>query len=346
MNPTRSKQLIQLSNRVFTGGQRLAQPEYLAKIQRFLLLLLLLWGVRSSVHMFWAIWPIPVIDAPNSVLINPVNSAAVAAPPEVIDVSSLLGLGLFGLPVPEAAVLASVALASNPREGLEQGARESSLDLTLTGIVASTEDGLGIAIIETNKLESNYAVGDALPISGSVKVAKVMPTQIVLDNNGTYELLRLFDKPIASISVTGGVVMDRNPSQVQSDTGVGQKSVTTPDNSAQIRIDTPESIDLALSYRQQLYDNPQSLSELVIVSAVRNEGGLRGYRVGPGRSPEQFRTLGFEAGDIVVAVNGMPLSDPANALRLYQTMRDATDATFDVERQGTSVSISVSLGSL
>ena len=81
-------------------------------------------------------------------------------------------------------------------------------------------------------------------------------------------------------------------------------------------------------------------------AALRAVAQEAGYRVAPGRDAEQFTALGFKAGDIVTAVNGYTLSDPTNTVRLYQLMRDATDATFEVERDGSPVSISVSLSSL
>ena len=40
------------------------------------------------------------------------------------------------------------AAQDSSREGIEKGARETRLDLILRGVVASTEDGLGHAIIE------------------------------------------------------------------------------------------------------------------------------------------------------------------------------------------------------
>ena len=103
---------------------------------------------------------------------------------------------------------------------------------------------------------------------------------------------------------------------------------------------------LATNYRDQLYSDPQSLAGLVSISAVQADGNLKGYKVSPGRDAAQFTALGFEAGDIVTAVNGYALSDPSNTLRLYQLMRDATDATFDIDRKGSPVSINVSLSNI
>jgi len=337
----RSARLNQARGGVLAAARLLAEPQYFARLQQVLLLLLLVWSVQSAVRLLWAMWPNSSIEAPATALINPVRSADVGSESVAVDLTSLLGLGLFGDPVPEAVLAETSAATETAREGIEQGARETRLDLTLTGIVASTEDGLGTAIIENKNSQATYSVGDTLPVTGSVTVAKVMPTQVVLDNNGTYELLTLFDQSVTGRLVNTPKAVSLNATQPPSVPRAG-----VSETGAQVRVDSAESARLAAQYREQLYENPQSLAELVTVAAVRDEAGLRGYRVAPGRNPAQFNSLGFQAGDIVTAVNGLALSDPANTLRLYQTMRDATAATFDVERQGASVTISVSLGDL
>ena len=82
------------------------------------------------------------------------------------------------------------------------------------------------------------------------------------------------------------------------------------------------------------------------MSAVNDENGIYGYRVAPGSDATAFKALGFESGDIVTAVNGLDLSDPANTVSLYQSMRDATEATFELKRGDTMLTLSVSLGQL
>ena len=58
---------------------------------------------------------------------------------------------------------------------------------------------------------------------------------------------------------------------------------------------------------------------------------------------EQFEQLGFKPGDLITGVNGIPLDDPANTVRLYQTMRAASEAVFDLERENQQLTVSVSL---
>jgi general secretion pathway protein C len=100
---------------------------------------------------------------------------------------------------------------------------------------------------------------------------------------------------------------------------------------------------LALSYRDRLYQNPQSLAEVVSVSAVREDGELLGYRISPGKDPGQFEQLGFKPGDLVTGINGIALNDPANTMRLYQAMRSASEAVFELKRENQQLTVSVSL---
>ena len=87
------------------------------------------------------------------------------------------------------------------------------------------------------------------------------------------------------------------------------------------------------------------LSDLVQVQAVQGPEGLRGYRVEPGKNAKEFMAMGFEPGDVVTAVNDLPLSDPGNGVRLYGLMRTAAEARFTIERDGSELTLSVNLQS-
>ena len=318
----------------FRGLYRwVADEQRLLMLQRGLIAVLVVWAVNSMANTVWALIPSSPVEVSKSVVINPPPSTADASGGvEAIDVSSILGMSVFGAAEPsEVQDLAPVNAVATPREGIENGARETSLALTLTGIVASTTDGLGSAMIEARKKQELYSVGDDLPASGKVTLAKILPKQVVIDNNGTYELITLFDDNgiVGIVQSTSSELPNR-----------------TPALTAEVSTNQSERQQLAANYREQLYSDPQSLAGLVSISAVQSDGGLKGYRVAPGRDAEQFTALGFKAGDIVTAVNGYALSDPTNTVRLYQLMRDATDATFEIERDGSPVSISVSLSSL
>lgn len=313
--------------------QTVSQPANARRLRQGLLFLFVLWGALALTQLIWGLLPGSDMALPETaVIINPVTLAAASDTAQPVDIEQVQGWHLFGEPGAAAgagAIELEPEAAAAPLEGIEKGARKTRLDLKLRGIVASTDDGLGYAIIEHKSRQDIYAVEDKLPLSGQVLLAKVMPGQVVLDNGGTYELLQLF----------GESPLDNQLAL--------ERSVPVPSKRAgaavpQARVDS-SAANLARSYRQRLYENPQTLAEVVTISAVRDDGQLLGYRIAPGKDKQQFEQLGFRPGDLVTSVNGIELNDPANTLRLYQAMRSASEAVFDLQRNDQPVTISVSL---
>jgi general secretion pathway protein C len=335
--PTAIMNQLNIDARVRSALRWLSDSERLPKLQRALLLVLVLWVINSAANVVIALIPSDQMARQEHVSINPAPSTSGSSlSAETIDVSSILGADVFGkVAVSEVQAAIEEVASVNPRDGIEAGAQETRLALKLTGIIASTSDGLGSAMIEAKKQQELYVVGDALPANGKVTLAKILPKQVVIDNNGTYELITLF----GDATIVGIVEMAAKPAQT-----VAKPANTETTASSTVNVNQQRR--LASRYRQQLYDDPQSLSGLLSISAVQGQGGLKGYRVSPGRDTAQFTALGFKSGDIVTAVNGYALSDPTNTVRLYQLMRDATDATFEIERDGAPVSISVSLSTI
>lgn len=312
----------------------LSQPANARRLRQVLLLLFACWGIVALSQLIWALFPVPETPLPEGVaIINPVSRPPTARAAGSVDIKTMQGWHLFGevgaLPPP---VEVEQRPPESAREGIEKGARKTRLDLKLRGIVASTVDGLGHAIIEYKSRQAVYAVDDKLPVSGAVVLAKVMPGQVVLDNDGTYELLELFSD--SELDRQLGV-----PPGAARPAGNGAAAAPAP-----VQQPGAGTEALAQSYRDRLYQNPQSLVDVVTVSAVRENGELLGYRIAPGKEREQFEQLGFRPGDLVTSVNGIALNDPANTVRLYQAMRSAGEAVFDLERDRQQMTITVSLG--
>lgn len=330
-----------LSAGLASSLQTLSQPENMRRLRSGLVFLLALWAVLSLARVIWGLVPgQESTDAPPKV-VNPMVAEAAGGPSTQVDIEQMRAWHLFGkagAAPPPAEKVAVVETTSNEREGIEDGARETRLKVVLRGIVASTEDGLGHAVIEYQKKQAVYAVEDKLPVSGKVTLAKVMPNQVVLNNRGTYELLKLFDdSPLGS----------RKPRQAPPKKVAAKPRVKAPVGPSDIdKRDDPETTRLAQSFRDTLYSNPQSLAKLVRVGAVRKNGSLLGYRVSPGKQVDQFKQLGFESGDMVTSVNGIKLDNPANTMQLYNAMRSAGEVVFEVERNDQPVTISVNLSSV
>lgn len=307
----------------------LSQPDNAKRLRRTLIALFALWAVFALSQLIWAWFPAEDVKiSPDNRIANPVSLPRTGGDGQPVNIARVQGWHLFGEINAQDDLTQREPIekpAASAREGLEDNARATRLPLKLRGVVASTDDGLGHAVIEHKSKQDIYAVGDELPVSGQVSLAKVMPRQVVLDNRGTYELLELFD----DAGLNGQLVLQPPPEPTPIEEGEGEP--------------VADASTLARGYRDRLYQNPQALAEVVAISAVRENGELQGYRVMPGKEREQFAVLGFRPGDLVTSINGMSLTDPANTLRLYQTIRSASEAVFELQRNGQPMSISVSL---
>ncbi|MEJ6539571.1 MAG: type II secretion system protein GspC [Halioglobus sp.] len=307
----------------------MAQPRRARRIRQGVLLLVVVWMLLSLTRLLWALVP----NAENTnvappTVINPLSASSSRAIVAPVDIDRMVAWHLFGEAgaTAQAVIEAATEVETDSREGIEDGARQTNLQLKLRGIVASTEDGLGYAIIENANQQAIYMVEDKLPVRGNVVLAKVMPRQVVLDNGGTYELLVLFEESTFSTA---------EPMSAQTAAPAVSENIDKRGDDQATR--------LAQSYRQRLYQNPQSLAEVVNVSAVRENGALLGYRVSPGKDQEQFAQLGFKMGDVVTSVNGVSLDNPTNTMVLFNDMRSAKEAVFELKRDGQALTLSVNL---
>jgi general secretion pathway protein C len=306
----------------------LAQPNRVRRIRHGIIVFALVWTVFSTTQLIWALVPVSAVAMPaDLVVLNPAESTLSAAEVQSVDLDRILSWHLLGKAGEPAAVAITDTIAVESLQGIEEGAGETRLDLNLRGIISSADDGLGHAIIEYKSKQKIYAVEDNLPVSGRVTLAKVMPDRVVIDNRGIYELLILYADNTLSPQLAASTA----------------KAVPKGESKyVDMRADA-RTTRLAKAYRHRLYKNPESLAELVRISPVRDGDVLRGYRVAPGSDDAQFSALGFKRGDLVTNVNGIALNDPGNTIRLYQLMRGAGEAVFDLERGEQLVTVTVSL---
>ena len=87
-------------------------------------------------------------------------------------------------------------------------------------------------------------------------------------------------------------------------------------------------------YKEALMTDPQSLMSLIRAEPFRKNGKLQGYRIRPGKDRQLLRKFGLRSGDVVTAVNGVPMDNPLKALELMRDLGSATSLTVDIERRG------------
>lgn len=313
---------MQVSERLaFTGQQWVngLRSLPLKSVHNLLCGLLVLWLLIVIAQFIWALMPSEV-DTPAA--------ANVALMPQVstkeVDIAKLQKHHLFG---EAGAVAPKQPVAATIEDDVALNATKTQLNLSLEGVVHTPDAADSVAIIVYQGKQDQYLVGDSLPVSSKVTLARVLLDHVILDNAGRYESLWLYDDEKKSAATT-----TRN-----------QRIAVTKRNNVTDKRNNDRVTDLASGYREKLYNNPSSLAQVLRISPAQKGGTLIGYRVSPSRDKEQFAALGFKANDVVTSVNGIELNDPTKALEIYKLMRTAKEASFVVERDGQLIDVMVSL---
>lgn len=89
-----------------------------------------------------------------------------------------------------------------------------------------------------------------------------------------------------------------------------------------------------------------ALSGLLRWQVVVRPGRSAGVRVYPGNDPRVFDQLGLRAGDLVLAINDVPLADPANAEQFLRSLTGSPESVLTLERDGREERLSVNVASV
>ncbi|WML89137.1 type II secretion system protein GspC [Thiothrix lacustris] len=238
----------------------------------------------------------------------------------------------------------------------------TQLALKLQGIYAPARNK-GFAVIEEGSQQKTYAVGDSISTSGAV-LEQVLADHVLLRRNGLLEKLAL-PKPEASGKGTpsGGMGMDNMPSDMPmpdysaspdmmppADMLIPTEAVPPPlpemeQQSSESQGIPPESTATPASslgdFRQSVLNNNMRLMEVASPQPYERDGKFLGFQLSPGSNVAMFNQLGLQAGDIVTAVNGTPLENPAIAMRMLQEAGTATQINLSITRNGQEVSLPI-----
>lgn len=83
------------------------------------------------------------------------------------------------------------------------------------------------------------------------------------------------------------------------------------------------------------------LTEYLRPSPVYEGEILRGYEVYPGRKAGVFARFGLQPGDVITAINSLPLSEPHQAMELFAQLTRGSAVTATIERKNEVQSIAL-----
>lgn len=246
-----------------------------------------------------------LVPAPAAAAWKPAPAAA--GPVERVDIEAINSAQVFGQYQAPAAPGAQ-EIASAP---------DTQLALTLLGILANHFDNSASrALIAGGNDEKPYAIGDE--IATGVVLKAIFADRVVISRGGRLETLRLDkDKPSSAEFVQAAPPPGGE--------GGGNESLA--------------------SIRQQMLANPAKAQDYIRIQPAPAPGGSgqMGYRIYPGRDRSVFNDAGLHPGDVVTAVNGVQLTDPAKSLQLLSELSNASQVSLQVQRGGDTQTININL---
>ncbi len=233
------------------------------------------------------------------------------------DIQSIIDARLFGQFQPKSAEPVAVQTVTD--------APQTSLNLKLTGVVATrAKPEQGTAVIENSGVEQVYAIDEQ--IEGTAAVLKqVLEDRVLLQVSGRMETLMLDGVEYQKLSEANAAV-----------DGEGLQEVPPQQQYS------PAAEDIA-SMRRDMLNEPAKFFDYVRITPRHRNGQMYGYALLPGKDAELFARMGLQPNDVAIEINGVRLNDMQQAYGVINELREASQASIKVERDGEIQDIQVNL---
>ncbi len=247
-------------------------------------------------RIIWLLVPAP---ATGDVIEAPVNLPAAVAPSgSSADVQAIAANHMFGVASEEDTAAAPILVA-------DDNLSDTRLtNLVLKGTIASAIPEFSVAVIADGNAEQQvYIIGDRVTSGASLHA--VYADRVVLNENGALTNLRL-------------------PSEFPAASAPVRRATSTTRRGAQ----NPNSLQNVVT------QNLTKLTDVIRPTPYLVNGQQAGYRVYPGRNREQFAALGLRPGDLIKDIEGQSLTDPTQAMQIFQSLGNAEQVSVTIERNG------------
>jgi general secretion pathway protein C len=284
------------------------------KINFLIVVLLTIFLLSYAAELTWRLWPQPAGNNRVESMFSG-QTATLKNSNSRLNLADIKRLNLFGdydaQPVVETAVTLDAPV--------------TRLNLTLTGVVASSAKDQGAAIIENAKQQQTYGIGDKIE-GTNASLREVYADRVIIKNGSSNETLML-----------DGVDYKKNVIQL-----TNQAAVTPSQPSNQGPQRRTLSND-AIQASRDLQNEPGSFIDYIAVSPHRPNGELSGYRVRPGKKPALFKAAGLKSGDVITEVNGLDLTDIQQALEAMNMLKELQSLQMSVQREDELITIYLDL---
>ena len=282
------------------------------QLHTIVVVLLSLYLIAFAAKLVWRIIPEPQLSATPTVSRAPVISSPSGK--SGVNIAKIQQLNLFG------------NAAAKPAEPVAEvtDAPETRLNLTLTGVVASSEQEAGTAIIENRGSQAVYGLGEKIEGTNAT-LQKVYNDRVIIKNGVRNETLML-----------DGIDYDEANRRRE----MQARNRPEPQEEEE---DTVELSEEALEATAALRERPANFTDFISISPKTEEGQLIGYQVSPGKEPELFKSAGLQAGDVITQINGLDLTDLQQSQEALSELRNAQTIELTIIRDGSLTTLYLDL---
>lgn len=282
------------------------------QLHTIVVVLLSLYLIAFAAKLVWRIIPEPQLSATPTVSRAPVISSPSGQ--NGVNIAKIQQLNLFG------------NAAAKPAEPVAEvtDAPETRLNLTLTGVVASSEQEAGTAIIENRGSQAVYGLGEKIEGTNAT-LQKVYNDRVIIKNGVRNETLML-----------DGIDYDEANRRRE----MQARNRPEPE---ELEEDTVELSDEALEATAALRERPANFTDFISISPKTEEGQLIGYQVSPSKEPELFKSAGLQAGDVITQINGLDLTDLQQSQEALSELRNAQTIELTIIRDGSLTTLYLDL---
>lgn len=302
-----------------TDQMRSLWQKHQKNLNVLVVILLVIYLLAYAAELVWRLIPTPEEAAPQVAQTQVSSNASGKAQ---VNINAIKQLKLFGDPEVVEVVEAPVI----------ESAPETNLNLTLTGLVASTTETDGAAIIENNGEQNTYGIGDKVDNTNAI-VKEVQRDRIIINNGGRFETLMLdghdFDE-------ANKMAARQNQKKIPVPGPIAPK----PKNRASVnrQLDR-ENAEMARALRT----SPAKFTDFISIQPFRQAGRIAGYKVNPGREPALFKAAGLRPNDVLTEINGLDLTDVQQSMQAMNMLRTADFLQITVSRNGEVTTLDLEL---
>lgn len=217
----------------------------------------------------------------------------------------------------------------------------TDLPIRVLGIIYGGDAYTGIAVVEnTSKKTSNsFLVGDQVDTDATLEKIEI-DRLVLLRGDGRREIAILERQDIIRSTRKRGKGKGK-PGEGGGDRGFATEA--PPESFKEPGFDRKGgNVEMSLDYKNKLLttDFAQVLQDAKASPNVV-DGELKGFRLDRIRNDSIYQKAGLQNGDVIEEINGIPLSDTAQAIKLLQSLRNESDIEIRFSRGGSKQNLNM-----